>query len=228
MRIFQKLLDPLLVKTDIISKDGETVCRSTKRMQLLNEAELTYGRRIDLLIASDLEVEDTEVEDIELCSIEFKKSNETESILKYQQNKNIRINSCILNDISLLVKNILLPIVYLDFSGRSAYIVQLFRYEDCFVGHKVGKFIIMKSLLELEHFREHVLSLYTWRQCIININNNVSLARINQLNKYALVDISDVDITPISSPKRKVEPIKVFLSPSKGSKRVRSVFEQYE
>lgn len=197
-------------------------------MQLLNEAELTYGRRIDLLIASDLEVEDTEVEDIELCSIEFKKSNETESILKYQQNKNIRINSCILNDISLLVKNILLPIVYLDFSGRSAYIVQLFRYEDCFVGHKVGKFIIMKSLLELEHFREHVLSLYTWRQCIININNNVSLARINQLNKYALVDISDVDITPISSPKRKVEPIKVFLSPSKGSKRVRSVFEQYE
>lgn len=224
MRIFQKLLDPLLVKTGIISKDGETVCRSTKRMQILNEAEVTYGRRIDLLIASDLEVE----EDIELCSMEFKKSNETESILKYQQNKNLRINSCILNDISLLARNTLLPITYLDFSGRSAYIVQLFRYEDCFVGHKVGKFIIMKSLLELEHFREHVISLYTWRQCIIKINNNVSLARINQSSKYALADISDVDISPISSPKRKVEPIKIFLSPSKGSKRTRSVFEQYE
>jgi hypothetical protein len=112
----------------------------------------------------------------------------------------------------------------MTFSGRYAYIVELFRFEGCFVGHKVGKFIAMKNLLELENFRKHVLNLYNWRQHIIHVNYNVSIAQVNQMKKYdALTDVSGyIDICPVRSPRHKVEPVKVFLSPSRGSKRTRS------
>lgn len=115
MRIFEILLEYLLYKTGVICKNGEPVCIiSIQRMQILNEADVTYGRRIDLIVTSNL----GEEEDIELCSIEFKRSIEAESMLRTQQNKNIRVNACIINDTSFLVGNTLLPIVYLDFSGK--------------------------------------------------------------------------------------------------------------
>lgn len=83
---------------------------------MINESEITYGRRIDLLVTTDLEEGDVGQEDIKLCSIEFKRINETEAVMRYQQNKNIRINSCILNETSLLTQKTFEPTVYLDFS----------------------------------------------------------------------------------------------------------------
>ncbi|KAI9360739.1 hypothetical protein BD770DRAFT_453175 [Pilaira anomala] len=71
-------------------------------MQLINEVDITYGRRIDILVATDL---DTNIDNVEICSIEFKKPNATTATLLQQQNKNIRINGCILNDIHLFTQN---------------------------------------------------------------------------------------------------------------------------
>ncbi|KAI9356389.1 hypothetical protein BD770DRAFT_458130 [Pilaira anomala] len=153
-------------------------------------------------------------------------------MLRTQQNKNIqagtvRINACIFNDTSLLVRNTLLPIVYLDFSDRCTYIVQLFKFQDCIVAHNVSSFLIMKSLLEVENSKAQVIILYTWRQYVIDYNNQLYLARINQISKYVLADV--VDISPIRSPTHEVKPVKIFLSPSKKcSKRIRSVFEHDE
>ncbi|KAI8087073.1 hypothetical protein BDF21DRAFT_413681 [Thamnidium elegans] len=197
-------------------------------MQIIHDAEIADGKHKDLLLASNIkEANEGEIEDIELCSIGFKKTNERESALRRQQHKNIRTNACILNHIGLLVEDPTLPIAYLDFSGRSAYIVQLFRYQDCFVSHKIGDFGMMKSLLELDLFRRYILNLYTWKQCVVNTNNTVLLAHLNQVSQYSMIDVSDDrDIESVSSPKYTVKSIKVILSPSKGSKRKRSVFEK--
>jgi hypothetical protein len=50
----------------------------------VNEEEVDYGRHIDLLVTSE-QVEDDD--DVELGFIEFKKANESDSVLSYQQSK---------------------------------------------------------------------------------------------------------------------------------------------
>ncbi len=99
----------------ILMKDGETVCHSTKKIQIFNQDEVNYGRRIDLLVAGENEFGE---DDIELCSIEFKKANENLSTLLCQQSENIRINSCILNYNHLLLDDNDMKLHYYDFTGR--------------------------------------------------------------------------------------------------------------
>lgn len=72
------------VKTRFSFRDGETVSHCTKKKQIVNEEEVDYGRHIDLLVTSE-QVEDDD--DVELGFIEFKKANESDSVLSYQQSK---------------------------------------------------------------------------------------------------------------------------------------------
>ncbi|CEG76010.1 hypothetical protein RMATCC62417_10971 [Rhizopus microsporus] len=116
-------------------------------MQIINEVDTTYGRRIDIIFAYDL---DTNNHDVEMCSIEFKKPNVTAATLQQQQNKNLRINSYILNYIHLLTQDTDHQLIYFDFAGKSAYMAQLYRYENRFVGYKVGRFSLISSLVELQ------------------------------------------------------------------------------
>lgn len=102
LHAFQSALQPLLDNTHVILKDDELVSASTQRMQIIREVDTTYGRRIDILVEADL---GTDNDDVEMCSSEFKKSNATTITLLQQQNKNLRINICILNDIHLFTQD---------------------------------------------------------------------------------------------------------------------------
>jgi hypothetical protein len=157
LQAFSNALQAFLDDTRVILKAGETVSVLTQRMQIINDGDTTYGRRIDILVACDLE---TDNDDVEICSIEFKKSNITTATLQQQQNKNLRINACILNDIHLFTENTDHQLIYFDFAGKSAYMVQLYRYENCFVAHKIGSFHLIGSLVELKQLRKSVKSLY--------------------------------------------------------------------
>lgn len=154
LRKFADIVDTLFKKTNLVIKDGENVCEASKRMQIINEGDVTYGRRLDLIVASE-----QDCRDIELCSLEFKKGDASYTTLLYQQSKNIRINACILNEIHLLTLEENISIAYLDFSGRNAYISQIFKMNDQYVAHEVGKLIVIKSLLELEILLETMFSL---------------------------------------------------------------------
>ncbi|KAG2230317.1 hypothetical protein INT48_002742, partial [Thamnidium elegans] len=78
LRLFQQLLAPVFIKTDIISKDENTVCTAIQRMQIIHDAEIADGKHTDLLLASNIkEANEGEIEDIELCSIGFKKNQRT-------------------------------------------------------------------------------------------------------------------------------------------------------
>ncbi|KAG0737656.1 hypothetical protein G6F22_008448 [Rhizopus arrhizus] len=224
LHAFLSALRPLLDDTRVILKEGEPVSAATQRMQLINEVDITYGRRVDILVATDL---DTDIDDVEICSIEFKKPNATTATLLQQQNKNIRINGCILNDIHLFTQNTDHQLFYLDFAGKSAYIVQLFRYENYFVGHKVGNFSLISSLVELHQLRKSVLNLYAWREFAVELSNKITLSHIEQSYKYDLVEVSDYASNNfVQSPKRNVTPVNIFLSPSNQSKRTKYMTDQ--
>lgn len=223
LRKFAEITDTLFKKTNLIIKDGETVCEASKRMQIINECDVTFGRRLDLIVTSEQDDE----RDIELCSLEFKKGDASYITLLCQQSKNLRINACILNEIHLLTLEENISIAYLDFSGRNAYISQLFKMNNQFVAHEVGRVVIIKSLLELEKLRETMLNLMKWKISLVSNSNLVSLAYVNQRNKYSLVDISDTlaESSRISPPRDIITPAKIFLSPSNTGKRTRAVFE---
>lgn len=177
LHAFQSALQPLLDNTRVILKEGELVSVSIQRMQLINEVGTTYGRRIDILVSADL---DTDNDDVEMCSIEFKRSNAPTSTLLQQQNKNLRINSCILNDIHLFTQDTDHQLIYFDFASKSAYMVQLYRYKNCFVGQKIGSFSLISSLLKLQQLRKSVINLYAWREFAIKLGNTIALSHIDQ------------------------------------------------
>ncbi|CEI98638.1 hypothetical protein RMCBS344292_12743 [Rhizopus microsporus] len=79
LHAFHGTLWPLLDDTSVILKEDQTVSILTQRMQIINEADTMYGKRIDILVACDLETDNYE---IEMCSIEFKKSNATAATLQ--------------------------------------------------------------------------------------------------------------------------------------------------
>ncbi|KAG1135808.1 hypothetical protein G6F37_012504 [Rhizopus arrhizus] len=237
LRKFADIVDTLFKKTNLVIKDGENVCEASKRMQIINEGDVTYGRRCDdcnsdtsTRLPSAIILQhhsEQDCRDIELCSLEFKKGDASYTTLLYQQSKNIRINACILNEIHLLTLEENISIAYLDFSGRNAYISQIFKMNDQYVAHEVGKLIVIKSLLELEILLETMFSLFIWKRSLVNNNNLVSLANVNQCNRFALADISNtLGQSSRLSPPRDIKPAKIFMSPSNTGKRTRTVFEQ--
>lgn len=218
--MFSQLLDDLLMNdTSITFYDGETVSRSTKRMKILTEDESEYGRRIDLIVKSK-EAE----EQYDLCSNEFKKTNVPIDVLTHQQSKNLRINACISNDINLLFGNTNTRINYFDFSGRQAYVSQLFNFDGCSVAYKVGSFTIPKDLIGLEQFRFSLITLYNWKKCTIDNGRKVIVQLSKSEEDYGLIDVSNdiLDYRSSPPPRNTVNHVSVLFSPSKGQKRTRS------
>lgn len=100
--------------------------------------------------------------------------------------------------------------------------LQLYRYDNCFIGHKVGSFSLIGSLLELENLRKSIKSLYTWRKFAIDIGNILALTHINESYRFDLIELSDnVSSDPVRVSKRVVDHVNVHLSPSNQSKRMK-------
>ncbi|EIE85552.1 hypothetical protein RO3G_10262 [Rhizopus delemar RA 99-880] len=116
-----------------ITQYRENVCEATKRMQIINEGDVIYGKILELIVTSE-----QDVRGIELCSLEFRKGNASYTTLLYQQSKNLRINACILNEFHLWTLEGNISIAYLDFSGRNESISQIFKMNDQYVAHEVG------------------------------------------------------------------------------------------
>lgn len=122
-------MEVLFEDSGLAIKDGKSSCSSTRNMQIINQYETEYGRRIDLLVVAEGD------EEHELCSVEFKKHNVDNTTMIKQQSRNARINYCILNEMHLLANNTDTTITYMNFSGRSGYIAQLFKHDNRYVVH---------------------------------------------------------------------------------------------
>ncbi|KAL0145615.1 hypothetical protein V8B55DRAFT_1570222 [Mucor lusitanicus] len=225
LRAFCNIVDPILQNTRLNLKEGENVSKATQRMQLVNDADVTYGRRIDVLVACESIVDSGNVE---LASIEFKKSDCSITILRQQQNKNLRINACILNDIHLATKSDAAKVIYLDCAGKSSYLVQLSRFNNCFVGYKIGRVRFIASLFELRQLKESIINIYAWRESMIDVSNQIAIVQAQQSFDYDMIEISDFATSSDSSTttKRKILPVNIFLSPSNRTKRTKSVLHQ--
>ncbi|KAL9536579.1 hypothetical protein MBANPS3_012546 [Mucor bainieri] len=98
--IVRSLLEVLFKGTGLEVIDGEHVPSSTQRMSIINQSDTEFGRRVDLMV-----YESCGPDEIEYSSIEFKTAHANTKLLDYQQVKNIRINTAILNDLIALNKN---------------------------------------------------------------------------------------------------------------------------
>lgn len=214
---FENILDLLFTGSGLSARSGEGISQSTKRMAILNDYDSTFGRRADtLVIRNQYE---------ELANIGFKKAAAQDSLAKYQQGKNIRINSCILNQVNLMTESTDNTILYYDFIGRRGYLAQLFEYEDVYVCQKLQSIIIPACMLELELFRSSLKLMFVWKYHMINLDNNINLANLNKEQQFLLADVSST-ISPSHSPPHNVQLVQMYLSPSNTNKRIRSVFEE--
>ncbi|KAI8093930.1 hypothetical protein BDF21DRAFT_475609, partial [Thamnidium elegans] len=79
LRQFEYVIDFLFINTRLHAKDGESVCSSTRRMQIINNEVVSVGRRLDLIIINKHNSKINEI-----CSLEFKKHDATFSTLTKQ------------------------------------------------------------------------------------------------------------------------------------------------
>jgi hypothetical protein len=123
LRKFEQVLDVLLEDEKIKMKDGERGCKATKNNRLLDDDSTDEtSRKVDLLFT--MKRENIEVE---LCNVEFKKQDVTVRTKLSQQNKNMRINSCIKNDLKKILRHDT-EIITMDWNGMYLFI-EVFRYE---------------------------------------------------------------------------------------------------
>lgn len=141
-------------------------------MSIINEYDSTeFGRRIDILIHQ------TQYEqEVELCGIEFKTQLANDTILQYQQSKNIRINATMLNDNVEITKDVQVSNIYMDWWGTSGYMIQLFKQEEYFFAQHISSLHIPTSLLELNDFKTTLRVLSNKYICIYIVLRVVSLA----------------------------------------------------
>lgn len=184
--------------------------QSTRRMQIINDYDITYSRRID-----------------EVSSIEFKKRAVSSTISLHQQSKNIRINGCILSQIHLMTHSTDDTVLYYDFIGRDGYLCQLFEFQGAYICQRLYDISIPKNLIELGSFRSCLTHLFAWKEHLVHLSDMIRLANFNREKEYRFADMCN-SLSPPRTPTRTVTPVAVYLSPSNGNKRTRSVFEHDE
>ncbi|KAI8640854.1 hypothetical protein BD408DRAFT_347271, partial [Parasitella parasitica] len=64
------------------------------------------------------------------------------------------------------------------------YVVQLYRYENCFVGRKiVGRkiesFNLIGFLVGLKQLGKSIKSLYAWKEFAMNLSNTITLSHVD-------------------------------------------------
>ncbi|ORE21425.1 hypothetical protein BCV71DRAFT_276189 [Rhizopus microsporus] len=102
-------------------------------------------------------------------------------------------------------------LIYFDFAGKSTYMAQLYKYENCF----------------LQQLRKSIINLYAWREFTVNFSNAITLSHVYQAYMYALIEVSDYASTSFFGvSKRKVNPIDIYLSPRNQSKRTKRMADQ--
>lgn len=87
-------------------------------MTIFNDYDSAPGWRSDTLVI--------ESQNDGLSNIEFKKAAVQDNLVNHQQSKNIRINSCVLNQGNLMTDSTDNTILYYDLIRRREYGAQLF------------------------------------------------------------------------------------------------------
>ncbi|KAI9267001.1 hypothetical protein BY458DRAFT_512449 [Sporodiniella umbellata] len=191
LRKFEELLDVILDDTELNLSDGESVCVSTRDSlcSIMEEDELAeFGRRVDLIVnCSRLGVI------VELCSIEFKRQDPSKSVATHQQNKNARINSCILSSINSLTRNSSNQILSFDFVGNSGYMTQMCCYEDVMFSQKIADLHIPTDTFELDSLRSTLKHLYLWKSHLAKLSATAIKSLYSNKRRYSLVEICEED-----------------------------------
>ncbi|KAI8356660.1 hypothetical protein BD560DRAFT_449341 [Blakeslea trispora] len=176
---WKAVLDVLFRGTGISLVRGEACCQATKYERQINEYEYgstsnnIFGRKLDLIIKSDIFDDKNIKRKIELSSVEIKPINVSENAEAIQLNKNIRVNKSILHNIFLHTGDKAKGhhVLGLDVIGLSAFAYVLFQFQDIVVAVKADEenmllpaddddleeFVMGNTLEQLLNFKSSIL-----------------------------------------------------------------------
>ncbi|KAI7892347.1 uncharacterized protein EV154DRAFT_480292 [Mucor mucedo] len=192
LQAFSNALQAILDDNRVILIAGETVSVSTQRMQIINDNFDNSEHSFWLERMFD--------DDILLC----KKFNSSIHSIFTQPKVLIcefHLGWHILNSLTA----ILLTEDELTSSLRAILRQAMMIHENCLVGHKIGSFSLIGSLVELKQLRKSVKSLYAWKELEVDLSNTIALSYVDQSYKYDLVEVSDYASNSLArSPNRKL------------------------
>lgn len=148
-------------------------------MSIINDyGNADFGRRINVMISLQTQYQ----QEVEFCRIEFKTEAANESKLQYQQSKNIRINTTMLNDIIGITKDKSVDSIYMDWWDTSGYVIQLFKEKDHFVAQYISSVhtqALYWNLIVSKHCQKYVQMVFSPHCLTIStvIGQKISSAR---------------------------------------------------
>ncbi|KAI7878083.1 hypothetical protein K492DRAFT_9037 [Lichtheimia hyalospora FSU 10163] len=165
-RKFAQVLDIVLRDSRLEMDDGEHICRASKDIASKNKrfdtgrrsSLNTFGRRIDLIVAST---------GVELSTSEWKKDNCTVSLALKQQCKNVRMNKAILT--SLLAYDVPKEMkermfcIGMDWTGSTGYMFFVKEFHDAYISKPISTLKLPITIDDITNFSATLDHIYIWR-----------------------------------------------------------------
>ncbi|KAI8367572.1 uncharacterized protein BYT42DRAFT_131546 [Radiomyces spectabilis] len=166
-----------------------------------------YGRKVDLLLS---------VCDIELGANEWKTSSSEITLIR-QQSKNVRVNKCILEE---LTKNLSengvnvddCHLLCMDWNEFNGYMYIIKNVDDITVASLVRQLMIPTHFKEVPWFRETLACLLHYKKHYSNLASKLEDAMLIQDRRLAFHNI----VESLSIPSVRTPSPSVYLSPKRG------------
>ncbi|KAI9300266.1 hypothetical protein BJ944DRAFT_30267 [Cunninghamella echinulata] len=199
--------------------NGEQTSDTTSEVRKYNEGTYGFqhryvsGRKIDGIIRC---------EDMELALLEWK-VNSQPALLKQQQVKNIRSNSCLLYMLNSFAEGDKVDVVTMDWAGTTGYIYALSQHDEVIVVNKIEDLFLPVNKYELKHFKNTIKLLFNWKTHIMSTANKCLGKYLLQKRKRKLNPFTDGSSSPSTSspstpPYMYCSPSPVFFTPKKSRK----------
>ncbi|KAF7721568.1 hypothetical protein EC973_004486 [Apophysomyces ossiformis] len=192
------ILNILFRNTDIKLVIGEKGCDATKAARENNEQCTTtkkpsniHGRKLDLILQSN---------NVELCSAEWKSMAATNVTLMKQYVKNLRVNKCILVELSKILGDDDIEILGMDWKGFVGYIYVLKTIDKVTFAKEVCRLFLPQDQCEFQDFRHTIAALLHFKTHYYNIGNIVKFKCAQRRRKRQLDDLFDATPSVSRSP----------------------------
>ncbi|KAI8367570.1 uncharacterized protein BYT42DRAFT_131390 [Radiomyces spectabilis] len=214
LQVFHQVISILLRDTNLVPVIGEKASKVTKAARELHGKFLDdchklniYGRKVDLLLS---------VCDIELGANEWKTSSSEITLIR-QQSKNVRVNKCILEE---LTKNLSengvnvddCHLLCMDWNEFNGYMYIIKNVDDITVASLVRQLMIPTHFKEVPWFRETLACLLHYKKHYSNLASKLEDAMLIQDRRLAFHNI----VESLSIPSVRTPSPSVYLSPKRG------------
>ncbi|KAL1928037.1 hypothetical protein VTP01DRAFT_3442 [Rhizomucor pusillus] len=197
LRRFMTILSTVFSNnTNIRLVEGETISACTKRIQRVNSAlyaasqNPSHGRKIDILVKHNQGCNKY----IELSSLEVKPANAGATIVRDQQNKNLRTNGAILSYLCSLIPgcHTLQTTAAIDFVGAAGYVYIMTNIDGIFYARQVGLIMLPKSRSTFVDLLETLDLLFAFESFMVDLGQEAQAAMERRESLDNICEVANV------------------------------------